>query len=112
MNLDVRLCAALPAVFRACPWALHADLRITDARSDAALLFAFLRLCSFGPLVVLVHVALVNVVLAQTIFCISIPASYQKVQRKPSEMAKLHQGINHIACYARFVDTQACNSAK
>jgi len=112
MNLDVRLCAALPAVFRACPWDLHADLRVADARPDAALLFAFLRLCSFGPLVVLVHVALVNVVLAQTIFCVSIPASYQKVQRKPSEMAKLHQGINHIACYARFVDTQACNSAK
>ena len=57
MNPDVHLCAALPAVFRACPWVLHADLRIADARSDAAHLFASLRLCSFGSLVVLVHVA-------------------------------------------------------
>jgi hypothetical protein len=47
MKPDVRLYDVLPAVFRACLWALCADLRFADARSDVAHPHVSLRLYSF-----------------------------------------------------------------
>ena len=46
MKPDVRLYDVLPAVFRAYLWALCADLRFADARSDVARPHVSLRLCS------------------------------------------------------------------
>lgn len=46
MKPDVRLYDVLPAVFRGCLWALCADLRFADARSDVAHPHVSLRLYS------------------------------------------------------------------
>ncbi len=75
---DVHLLDVLLGASRGCPWTPYADLRFADARPDVVHPVVSLRLCSLLPLIVL----------PQTIFCISVPASYQKVQLKLPENVK------------------------
>ena len=75
---DVHLFDVLLGAVRRCLWIPYAHLGFTDARPGVIHPVVSLLLCSLLPLVVL----------AQTIFCISVPASHQKVQLKLPENVK------------------------